>query len=129
VVIAVGDAARSSDEGIFMSAAFRSFAFAGVLALAACATDPGAEPLAPSPAQQGRLIAQQQCSRCHAIGELGASPRADAPPLREVLDAYVPDRLRLSFEEGLMIGHPDMPLFRFEPAEVDALIAYLRSID
>jgi mono/diheme cytochrome c family protein len=103
-------------------------ALAGLLAVAACATGEEAAPLAPDPVRDGRVLAQQQCSRCHAVGAMGASPRTDAPPLRDVLDTYLPDRIRMSFEEGLLIGHPDMPVFRFEPQDVDALLAYLQSI-
>jgi hypothetical protein len=27
--------------------------------------------------------------------------------------------------EGIMLGHPDMPEFTFEPGEIEAIIAYL----
>jgi cytochrome c len=30
--------------------------------------------------------------------------------------------------EGLFVGHPDMPQFTFEPQDVGAIIAYLKSI-
>jgi mono/diheme cytochrome c family protein len=85
-------------------------------------------PIAQSPAQQGRALAQRECAHCHSIRELGDSPRADAPPLREVLNSYNPSRLELSFREGLIVGHADMPLFEFSQAEVDALLAYLQDI-
>lgn len=39
------------------------------------------------------------------------------------LDGFV-DRLR----EGLMVGHPDMPAFRFSREEARAFVLYLRSI-
>lgn len=104
-------------------------ALTGLLVIAACATGEGGAPAGPDPVREGRVIAQQQCARCHAVGAMGASPRTDAPPLREVLDTYLPDRVRMSFEEGLLIGHPDMPVFRFEPQDVDALLAYLESIN
>lgn len=101
---------------------------AGCAALAASCAEEGAAPLAPSPVQHGRTIAQRDCSTCHAIRELGSSPRADAPPLREVLDRYSPARIEQSFREGMIVGHRDMPLFEFSQDEVDALIAYLQDI-
>ncbi len=96
--------------------------------LAACAQDPG-PPVPRTPSQEGRVIAQRECARCHAVGAFGDSPRPDAPPLREVLDDYSPDRIELSFREGLIIGHPDMPVFDFAPQQIDALLAYLEDIN
>jgi hypothetical protein len=39
------------------------------------------------------------------------------------LDAFF-DRLR----EGLMVGHPDMPTFRFKREDARGFVLYLRSI-
>jgi mono/diheme cytochrome c family protein len=78
--------------------------------------------------QQGRALAQRECARCHAVRELGDSPRAGAPPLRDVLDRYNASRLELSFREGLIVGHADMPVFELSEAEVAALLAYLQDI-
>lgn len=103
-------------------------AVAGCTVLAASCAEEGGAPLAPSPVQQGRTLAQSQCAGCHAIRELGSSPRPDAPPLREVLDRYSPARIEQSFREGMIVGHRDMPLFEFSEEEVDALIAYLEDI-
>lgn len=78
--------------------------------------------------EDGRAIAQMQCARCHAIGAAGASPRADAPPLRYVLARYRPEALTEDLNEGMRVGHPDMPQFHLPIQGVDALIAYLQSI-
>jgi mono/diheme cytochrome c family protein len=101
-----------------------------VAAVTACAQDPTVPaPGERTPAQEGRLIAQRECSRCHATGPAGSSPRPDAPPLRDVLDHYSPERIEMSFREGLIIGHPDMPVFDFAPEQIEALLAYLEDID
>jgi hypothetical protein len=36
--------------------------------------------------------------------------------------------LEEAFAEGVLVGHPSMPEFRFEPRDIDALLAYLESI-
>ena len=88
-----------------------------------------AEESAPSPLeQQGRALAERMCSECHAIGKSGRSPHANAPAFRALdrrleLDGFM-ERLR----EGLMVGHPDMPTFRFTREDARAFVLYLRSI-
>ena len=78
--------------------------------------------------RHGHALAQRLCSECHAVGRDGQSPNAGAPPFR-ALDRWVDldsfnDRLR----EGLMVGHPDMPTFRFTREDARGFVLYLRSI-
>lgn len=88
-----------------------------------------AEENAPSALEQrGRALAEQMCSQCHAIGRSGQSPHINAPAFRALdrrleLDGFM-DRLR----EGLTVGHPDMPMFRFTREDARAFVLYLRSI-
>lgn len=74
--------------------------------------------------KHGQGLAVQMCGECHSTGRSGSS----VPPLREVgrrLDLdFVPERLR----DGLMVGHPDMPTFRFTREDARAFVLYLRSI-
>ncbi len=77
---------------------------------------------------KGREIISEKCSRCHAVGPEGASPHAKAPPFREVVKRYPVENLAESLAEGIVSGHPDMPVFVFEPAEIDAILAYLSSL-
>ena len=76
----------------------------------------------------GREIVETQCASCHAIGEVGQSPREDAPPLRTVLATYAPEALAEDFREQVHVGHPDMPDFDFGPIGTDHVLAYLKSI-
>ena len=76
----------------------------------------------------GKLVAQNECSRCHAIGRDGVSARPDAPLFRQILSRYRSDALEDELVEGIKLGHPDMPQFTLNPRAVDDLIAYLRSI-
>jgi mono/diheme cytochrome c family protein len=88
-----------------------------------------AEDGSPSPLEQrGLALAETMCSQCHAIGKSGQSPHVDAPAFRALdrrvdLDSFM-ERLR----EGLTVGHPDMPTFRFTREDARAFLLYLRSI-
>jgi len=78
--------------------------------------------------QRGRALAERMCSQCHAIAKSGQSPHVGAPAFRALdrqvdLDSFM-ERLR----EGLMVGHPDMPTFRFTREDARAFLLYLRSI-
>jgi mono/diheme cytochrome c family protein len=75
----------------------------------------------------GREIAQNQCSSCHAVGTSGDSPNPAAPKFRIVLSRYHADVLQQELMEGIQVAHP-MPQFQMNPVGVDALIAYLQSI-
>lgn len=77
---------------------------------------------------KGREIIEGKCGRCHAIGPEGASAHAKAPPFREVVKRYPVENLAESLAEGIVSGHPDMPVFVFEPAEIDAILLYLNSL-
>lgn len=77
---------------------------------------------------KGHAILDKNCSRCHAIGNDGASTHEKAPPFRTVVTRYAAETLAEALAEGLVSGHPDMPEFTFEPAEIDAIIAYLDSL-
>ena len=77
---------------------------------------------------RGRAILEENCSRCHAVGATGASPLAAAPAFRTLGKRYPIDDLEEALAEGILTGHPTMPEFSFEPADVAAIIAYLKSL-
>lgn len=78
--------------------------------------------------QKGEVIVREHCGRCHAVGLTGSSPNEDAPPFRTLSSKYPIDSLAESLAEGIMSGHPDMPVFVFTPHDVDAIIDYMQSI-
>jgi mono/diheme cytochrome c family protein len=96
-----------------------------LLATAACTT---AAPAPESASARGRALAETNCSACHAVGVSGESPAPEAPPFRTLSRNYRVDTLEEALAEGISVGHPAMPQFQFEPADVDALIVYLQSI-
>ena len=77
---------------------------------------------------KGEVLVKENCSRCHAIGKEGDSPHKEAPPFRTLSAKYPIDDLAESLAEGIVSGHPDMPIFVFNPHDVEAIIEYLQSI-
>src|SRR3990170_7054249 len=77
---------------------------------------------------KGEVLVRENCSRCHAIGTEGDSPHPDAPPFRTLSSKYPVEDLAESLAEGIVSGHPDMPIFAFDPHDVEAIIEYLQSI-
>ena len=75
----------------------------------------------------GQLIAEL-CSRCHATSAGQSSSHDEAPSLRRISRNYPVERLAEALAEGMMVGHPDMPVFEFEVGQIDQIIAYLNTI-
>lgn len=76
-------------------------------------------------AEVGRAIVTEHCARCHAVGMDDQSPHAEAPPFRIVVDRYPSEDLAEALAEGLVSGHPDMPVFQFSVPQIEGFIAYL----
>jgi hypothetical protein len=49
-------------------------------------------------------------------------------PFRTLRDRYPVEDLAEAFAEGITTGHPSMPQFQLDPAQINDLIAYLNSI-
>lgn len=97
-----------------------------VMALGACANQEP-EISQEALAADGREIAEAQCAACHAVGRYGDSAAPEAPAFRYVLARYDSAVLEEELIQGIQVSHP-MPEFQFNPQSVDALIAYLQSI-
>lgn len=78
--------------------------------------------------ERGQKLAVKYCSRCHAIGSEGKSPFAEAPPFSNIARRWNPEVLAEAFAEGIVVGHPDMPEFMFEPEQIGELIEYLKAL-
>jgi cytochrome c len=77
---------------------------------------------------RGFAIVSKQCASCHAIARSDISPYPKAPPFR-ILNRRYPDRpLSEAFAGGIIVGHVDMPEFKFLPEEVEAVVAYLKYV-
>jgi len=77
---------------------------------------------------KGQAIAAERCARCHATGAIDKSPHDRAPPFRLVVERYPSEHLAEAMAEGLRTGHTDMPVFVFDPPEIEAFLAYLDSL-
>ncbi|NNM73778.1 c-type cytochrome [Enterovirga aerilata] len=106
----------------------RALAISAALGAAALA---GAGPAAAldARAQRGLTFARTHCAQCHAIGRAGPSPLAKAPAFRTLHTRYPVEDLAESFAEGIVTGHPTMPEWRLDPAQIGDLLAYLRSLE
>jgi cytochrome c len=78
--------------------------------------------------QRGHSLLAAHCSRCHSIERTRTSPHREAPPFQALGQKYPVDWLGEALGEGLSTGHPDMPEFVFQPEEINAILAYLQSI-
>jgi mono/diheme cytochrome c family protein len=79
--------------------------------------------------EAGRKLAELHCSRCHAVGDVGASLMEGAPPLRDLKLRYPIEDLAEALAEGIFTAHPQMPVFTFSAEQVDDLLAYLDSLE
>lgn len=79
-------------------------------------------------AEQGLAIVKEKCARCHAITMDDKSAHAKAPPFRDVVMRYPSENLAEALAEGIVSGHPDMPVFVFQPEQIEGFIAYLDSL-
>jgi cytochrome c len=69
------------------------------------------------------------CAGCHATGRVGESPLPIAPPFRTLHERYPVESLAEALAEGITTGHPTMPEFRLDPAQINDVIAYLKSLN
>lgn len=109
-----------------------------IIALASCA---GEAPLSggdthqsltmnatPEQVEAGRRIVEFQCVSCHAVRADDKGHNPDAPALRTLAERYPVTGLEEAFAQGIMVGHPNMPDFRFDRDQIKAILAYLESI-
>ncbi len=78
--------------------------------------------------ERGKAIAERLCARCHSVTPGGDSPVALAPPFYQLPQRYPVEHLAEALAEGIVTGHPDMPQFKFSPAEIDALLGFIDSL-
>jgi len=83
---------------------------------------------AQDPAERGRALLTEFCSRCHAIRNTDKSRNRLAPPFRTLGRSVDLDQFSRQIERGILSSHPDMPEIKFSEDEAHAVAAYLRSI-
>jgi cytochrome c len=79
-------------------------------------------------AQRGLAFVQTHCASCHAVGKAGESPLRIAPAFRTLHERYPVENLAEAFAEGITTGHPSMPEFVLDAAQINDVIAYLQTL-
>jgi mono/diheme cytochrome c family protein len=59
----------------------------------------------------------------------GESRLPAAPAFRDLHRRYPVEQLAEAFAEGISTGHAAMPEFQFTPAQINDLIAYLKTLE
>jgi cytochrome c len=105
------------------------------IAIASCLLFAGGATAAKVPAdarllKRGRAIAEENCGGCHAVGPRGESANPKSPPFCRLARRYPLSNLEEALAEGIVVGHEgvEMPPFRLNAAQIEALLAYLGSI-
>jgi cytochrome c len=78
--------------------------------------------LAQPDTRRGLSLAREHCAQCHAIDNASESPLAAAPPFRDLHLKYAVSDLQRPLTQG---PHTK---FRFEPSQIEALMAYLKTL-
>jgi len=74
-------------------------------------------------ARRGSALAREHCAPCHAIDNTSESPRAAAPPFRELRLKYAISDLQRPLTQG------PHARFQFEPSQIESLMAYLKTLN
>jgi mono/diheme cytochrome c family protein len=76
----------------------------------------------------GRELATARCGRCHAVGRTGDSPNPRSPRFRDLGPNFPFDGLREALMQGMIVGHPEMPIQHLTPTESGDVVAYMRTL-
>ena len=74
-------------------------------------------------------MAKELCSKCHAIDKDDISKNSEAPPFRTLSQKWPLENLEEALAEGIVVGHDDMPEFKFNPKQIASFIAYLEKLN
>lgn len=98
-----------------------------ILVVALCSIATQATPVAAQAVlvQQGRVLAEINCAKCHALDLTSKSPHEKAPAFRDVAGWYGPGELEDGFMDGLAVAHPDMPEWDMTDDQAKALAAFI----
>lgn len=78
--------------------------------------------------EHGKSLVELNCAGCHAVGKTDKSSHPDAPAFRTLSTRYPVTDLEEALAEGILTGHPDMPEWVASPDQIDAIIAYISSL-
>jgi cytochrome c len=79
-------------------------------------------------AERGHRVAARDCAGCHAIENVGNSPRPGAPPFRDIRRRYNEISMQREFEAIREVGHYEMPPTPISLSDGRDLTAYIESL-
>ena len=79
-------------------------------------------------AENGRSLVVRMCAQCHAIDAAEDSQVPSAPAFRRLEPRVDLEELQKRLQDGILAGHPEMPVFILKANEAHAVVAYLKSI-
>lgn len=101
-------------------------------ALSGCAatSEPAPQAVGASGAavERGQILATRECSRCHAVGDVGDSLNMTAPSFRTLRLRHTSLSLERRLDEIAKGGHYEMPPLKLQASEVADLAAYLEAL-
>jgi hypothetical protein len=80
----------------------------------------------------GRLLVEEKCARCHAIGRNDTSPYPGAQPFRNLGQRWNRGQLRDALRSGILAEHDTSGVrleMKLSDAEIDQLLDFLKSIE
>ena len=80
----------------------------------------------------GRLLVEEKCARCHAIGRNDTSPYPGAQSFRNFGRRWNRDQLRDALRSGILAEHDTSGVrleMKLTDAEIDGLLEFLKSIE
>ena len=78
--------------------------------------------------RDGKVLVEQNCAGCHAVGARGASPNKKAPEFRNLHARHANLALREPLSRGIAAPHDEMPKFALTAAQIDTILAYINSL-
>ncbi|HKT20349.1 MAG TPA: cytochrome c [Stellaceae bacterium] len=82
--------------------------------------------MAAGDAARGEALAQTWCANCHVVEPGSTAAKDTAPSLREIARRGGPDQIEA--RTFLNAPHPPMPNFDLARAQIDDVVAYLKSL-
>jgi cytochrome c len=83
-------------------------------------------------ASPGRLLVEEQCARCHALGRSDTSPYPGAQPFRNLGARWSRDQLTAALRTGIIAEHDRSGVrleMKLNDAEIADFIEFLKSIE
>lgn len=80
----------------------------------------------------GRLMVEERCARCHAIGRSDTSPYPGAQPYRNLGQRWTRPQLRDALRSGIIAEHDSSGIrleMKLTDKEIDDFFDYLKSIE